>query len=285
MRMGTRPARKRAIVNADDLGFSEGTTAGILKAHREGIVTSATIVANMPASEAAARHLAEAPELGVGVHLNVSQGRPLSKSGQALADEDGLMRHTGAGILLACTLRPWLLRAVGDEFDAQIRWALDHGIRPTHLDSHRHSHGFPLIFPRVAGLAKRYGIRFARWYRERLPGNGWGASPAGQRRNRALLNLCGAVNSIIEPSLRGTLGTWGIAHTGLIDADFLARVAAAVRPGVTEIAVHPGLGEDLSGKQTRLLESRRIEVEALCGPATRQAFERNAVELIHYGQI
>ena len=95
MRMETRPATKRAIVNADDLGFSDGVTAGILKAHREGIVTSASIVANMPSSEAAAGVLAEVPELGVGLHLNVSQGRPLSKAGRALADEDGLMRRSG----------------------------------------------------------------------------------------------------------------------------------------------------------------------------------------------
>ena len=80
------------IVNADDFGLSAGVTEGILRAHREGIVTSTTILANMPAAEEAVRRLAEAPGLGVGVHLNVSQGPVLSAQGEALADEDGMMR-------------------------------------------------------------------------------------------------------------------------------------------------------------------------------------------------
>lgn len=283
--MGTETTDKQVIVNADDLGFSQGITEGILLAHREGIVTSTTIVANMPASETAVTRLAESPDLGVGVHLNVSQGQPLSKAGEALADADGVMRHSAAGVLLACTLRPWLLKAVENEFDAQIRWALDHGIRPTHLDSHRHSHGFPPIFARVARLAKRYRIRFVRRLKEKLPGDGWGATPLKQRLTRMLLNITGAANSLIAPALYGTTGTWGIAHTGVIKTDFLLRVAEAIAPGATEIMVHPGLDENLNDKATRLLASRRIEAKALCDPAVKRAFEQQGVKLVHYGQI
>jgi len=282
--MGTKHTEKRVIVNADDLGFSQGVTEGIEKAHREGIVTSATIIANMPGSEAAARRLVELPGLGVGVHLNVSQGRPLSTEA-ALADEDGVMRHTAAGVLMACTWRPWLLNAIEAEFDAQIRWALDHGIRPTHLDSHRHSHGFPPVFVRVARLARRHNIPFVRRLSEKLPGEGWAVAPAKQRRTRTLLNLFGPANSLIARRLHGTLGTWGIAHTGLVDTDFLVRVAGAVQPGVTEVMVHAGLGNDLNDQATRLVQSRRVETEALCDPTVRHAFETNGVKLIHYGQI
>ena len=76
-------SRKRLIVNADDFGFSPGVTEGILRAHRQGIVTSTTIAANMPAAAAAAGRLAEARDLGVGVHLNVCQGPALSAEGRA----------------------------------------------------------------------------------------------------------------------------------------------------------------------------------------------------------
>ena len=283
--MGTKHTEKRVIVNADDLGFSQGVTEGIEQAHREGVVTSTTIITNMPGSEAAASRLPELPRLGVGVHLNVSQGRPLSSDGLALAGKDGVMRHTAAGVLMACIWRPWLLRAIEAEFDAQIRWALDHGIRPTHLDSHRHSHGFPLVLARVARLARRYNIPFVRRLSEKLPGKGWSPAPPRQRQTRTLFSLFGPANSLIARRLHGTLGTWGIAHTGLIDTGFLVRVAGTVQQGVTEIMVHPGLGNDLNDQATRLVQSRRVETEALCDPTVRHAFETNGVKLIHYGQI
>jgi len=283
--VGTEPARKRVIINADDLGFSQGITEGIVLSHAEGVVTSTTLAANMPGAAAAVRRLAAVPNLGVGVHLNVSQGRPLSRAGLALADDDGVMRQTAVGVLVGCTLRPWLLGAIAEEFDAQLRWALDHGIRPTHLDSHRHSHGFPPIFAVVARLAKRYGIRFIRRLREVPPGLGWRPSPVKQRRNRAVLNLLGAANGLIGSSAWGTTGMWGIAHTGLIDTDFLVRVAAAARPGVTEIMVHPAAGDDVSGPVSRLRQSRLAETTALCDPAVKRAFDQHGVELIHYGQI
>ena len=277
--------RKRVIVNADDFGFSEGVTEGILRAHREGIVTSTTITANMPAATAAAARLNDVPALGVGVHLNVCQGPPLSSAGRALADADGIMRRTAVQVLRACLCRPGVLAAVEAECDAQVRWALDRGLRPTHLDSHRHVHGFPPVFRRVVRLARRYDIRFVRRHREVLVGSGWPAADAKQRRIRLVTNVLGAWNAAADRGLMPTLGTWGVAHTGRIDAAWLIHAAGRVRPGVTEIMTHPGLADDLSAAETRLLASRRAELAALCDPVVRDAFRRRDVELIHYGQL
>jgi predicted glycoside hydrolase/deacetylase ChbG (UPF0249 family) len=277
--------RKRVIVNADDYGFSPGVTDGILRAHREGIVTSTTVMANMPGAEESLRRLREAPGLGVGVHLNITQGRPLSGEGAALASGDGVMNRTATEIFLACMRRPRLLSAVEAEFDAQIRWMLDHAVRPTHLDSHRHTHAFWPIFLRVADLARRYGIRFVRWPCERLPGGDWPAASMKQRVVGLTLNWFSVADAVFRPHLRATRGTWGIAQTGCIDAGWLIRAARAVRPGVTEIMTHPGYGDDLLSGTTRLLESRRRELEALCDPAVRDAFARCGVELTHYGRL
>jgi predicted glycoside hydrolase/deacetylase ChbG (UPF0249 family) len=274
---------KRLIVNADDLGFSPGVTEGILRAHREGIVSSTTVLANMPAAEAALARLGEAPGLGVGVHLNASQGPPLS--GQAmLAGEGGQMNFSAGGTLLRCALQPGFLAAIEREFDAQIRWVLDHGVRPTHLDSHRHAHAFGPLFARAAKLARRYGIPYLRWHREVLAGR-WPAAPPKQHRSRRMLNLFGQVNALIAPDLRGTGGTWGIAHTGFLDAAWLVRAIAALRPGVTEFMVHPGLVAGLDGSLTRLLASREEELRALCNPAVREALARHGVTLTHYGRL
>ena len=276
---------KRVIVNADDFGFSEGVTEGVLRAHREGIVTSTTIVANMPPAEAAVRRLAEAPSLGVGVHLNVSQGPPLSAAGEALAGGDGVMNSTAVQLLLACTRRPRLIDAIEAECEAQIRWAIDRGVRPTHLDSHRHIHAFTPVFARVARLARRYDIPFVRWHREVLAGGDWPSCPAKQRRISLLTSLFGALNAVVGPDLRATQGTWGIAHTGGIDSRWLIRAARSARPGATEIMTHPAAGRDLDASVTRLLESRRVELSALCDPAVREAFEHYGIELVHYGQL
>ncbi|HUS92575.1 MAG TPA: ChbG/HpnK family deacetylase [Phycisphaerae bacterium] len=283
--MGDTHRPKRVIVNADDFGFSEGVTEGILRAHRAGIVTSTTLAANMPAAASAVARLGEAPGLGVGVHLNVCQGPPLSAAGRELAGDDGVMRRTAGQLLAACLLRPRLLAAVEAEAEAQVRWALDHGVRPTHLDSHRHVHGFWPIFVRVVGLARRYHIPFVRRHREVLSGPGWPAAEAKQRRIAVLTNLFGARNALVAPALQPTRGTWGVAHTGRIDAAWLVRAARAVRPGVTEIMTHPGLADDLAPAATRLLASRRKELAALCDPAVREAFARRGIELTHYGRI
>ena len=277
--------QKRAIVNADDFGFSPGVTEGILRVHREGIVTSTTIAANMPAAADAAGRLAEVPDLAVGVHLNVSQGPALSAGGRQLAGDDGVMHRTAVGVILDCARRPRLLDAVETEFDAQIRWALDHGIRPTHLDSHRHAHGFPPIFARVAGLARRYHIPFVRWFGEVLPGRHWPHAPAAQRRNSRVLNCFAAANAGGGSDLRGARGTWGVMHTGFIDADWLRRAARTLRSGVTEIMVHPGTGDDLEPAATRLRATRQIEREALCDPAVKDAFDRHGIEFTHYGRL
>jgi chitin disaccharide deacetylase len=282
--MAASPKETLLIVNADDLGFSPGITEGILRAHREGIVTSTTIAANMPAAEEAARLLRDCPGLGVGVHLNVSQGPPLSRDGGVLVGEDGRMDRTAVAVVRRCLLRRGYLEAALREFDAQIRWAMDHGIRPTHLDSHRHTHGFPPVFARVARLARRYHIRFVRWHHEALPGR-WPAAPARQRRTRRMLNAFGRINAVLAPDLLGTNGTWGIAHTGFLDVAWFARAIGALRPGATEFMVHPGLAVGLDASQTRLLASREEELRALCDPAVRDAVRRHGITLTHYGHL
>ena len=80
-------------------------------------------------------------------------------------------------------------------------------------------------------------------------------------------------------------GTWGISHTGEIDAAWLIRAARFLQPGVTEILTHPGMEEYLDPEVTWLRESRRRDLDALCDPKVKEAFQGNHVELIHYGQL
>lgn len=283
--MNYRPNSRRAIVNADDFGFSAGVSDGILRAHREGIVTSTTIMTNAPDARRAVELLGDAPELAVGVHLNASQGPPLSSAGAALAGRDGVMQHTAMGLIVACMFRPRLLRAIEAEFDAQIRWLIDRGVTPTHLDTHRHCHGYWPIFSRVVRLAKRYHIPFVRRHRERLPGGDWPKPSARQRRIALALNALSPCQRLVNKNVLATTGTWGVAHTGGIDANWLVLAAERLPVGATEIMTHPGEDEGRTDIDSRLSRTRPGELAALCDPAVKEAFRRNDIEMTHYGKL
>jgi predicted glycoside hydrolase/deacetylase ChbG (UPF0249 family) len=220
------------------------------------------------------------------VHLNCTQGPALSNLGrQMLAGDDGMMNFSAAGIIKACLLHPGLIRAVEAEFDAQIQWVLDHGIKPTHLDSHRHSHAFLPIFRRVVGLARRYHVRFIRRCREHLPGAGWPDSAPKQRRVRRMLNCMSALDSLFAGRHCLAGGLWGIEHTGQIDSAWLMLAAGAAPAGLTEIMTHPGLDGDMDASTTRLRQCREMELSALCDGRVRQEFDAQRIALVNYGQL
>jgi len=282
-------AKNRAvIINADDFGLSEGISEGILRAAREGVLTSTTIQANQPMCESCMRFLKDAPpHLGVGVHLTMNGGRPLSAAGKALTDENGKLSLTASQTFITLFKKPSLLNAAEAEFEAQIQWVLDHGIKPTHLDSHRHSHAWPPLFKRVRKLAKKYNIPFIRQYGEKFTGEGWPDYDPQNLKAYRILNFLGWYIAGRWPGVRGTVGTWGVLQTGRMSAEWLVRVAEAASEinGVVEIMTHPGLTYDLTPQITRMRDSRREELNALTNPAVKEAFRHYGVELINYRDL
>ena len=195
------------------------------------------------------------------------------------------MNFTGPSLIARCICRPRSIKTILAEFEAQIRWVLDHGIRATHMDSHRHVHAFWPLFAGVARLANQYGIPYIRRPSERLGGSGWPRPPRKQARTALLLRAMCAINSNAGRTLCPARGTWGISHTGLISEAWLVHAAEVVPEGITEIITHPGFVHDLDVRETRLIGSRRMELDALCSPAVREAFSRRKLELVHYGQL
>ncbi|MCI0545677.1 MAG: ChbG/HpnK family deacetylase [Candidatus Rokubacteria bacterium] len=138
MRGGAPPGgggARRLIVNADDFGLTEGVSRGILHAHREGIVTSTTLIVNRPVAPALVREL-QASGLGVGLHMNLTLGRPLARAERvpSLVDAEG--RFLRDAREAAARARPDEVRIeLGNQIDA-FRGLM--GRFPTHLDSHHH---------------------------------------------------------------------------------------------------------------------------------------------------
>ncbi|MGC5328901.1 chitin disaccharide deacetylase [Brevibacillus sp. SYSU BS000544] len=142
----------KLIVNADDFGYSRGVNWGIIEAHREGIVTSATMMVNMHALEHAVLLANDHPKLGVGIHLVLTCGRPLLSHVNSLTDEQGRFLRYHDLISRAS------VEEVEQEWIAQFERFLATGLTPTHLDSHHHVHAHEKILPVAMRLAERYQL-------------------------------------------------------------------------------------------------------------------------------
>ena len=136
--------RRKIIVNADDFGLTTSASTGIIDAHRNGQVNSTTMMVNTPGTEEAVELANANPRLGVGLHFNLTEGRPLT-SAQSLVDSDGSFR------LREDLIRRVIRKAVNpldirQEFEAQLTRFRNLGLEPSHIDSHQHIHMAPGVF-------------------------------------------------------------------------------------------------------------------------------------------
>jgi len=269
-------SRKQLVVNADDFGFTPDVNQGIVEAHRGGILTAATLMANGAAFDDAVRLARETPSLDIGCHLVLVGGHSLV-SGKALPPT--------VGRLLAAVARREI--RVYDELAAQVRRIAAAGIRATHLDTHKHTHLAPPVLDAVARLSREFGIRWVRRPFD-FPLNAAGAAPLGTRlASRAMGLLRGRFQRVLEKhGCRTTDHFAGFRITGRLRTAELVELLGLLPEGTTELMCHPGrCRAALRQARTRLKESREEELEALLAPETRAALERNGIELVNYGEL
>ncbi|MBM6615344.1 chitin disaccharide deacetylase [Desemzia sp. RIT804] len=129
---------KKLIINADDFGYCKGVNYGIIEAYSDGVLTSTTMMANMPGFDQAVDLHKQYPGLGIGIHLVLTTGRPLLKNLKTIVDADGNFRnqayYKGSFIIDQ--------QEIYDEWKAQIEKILAAGIQPTHVDTHHHANLF-----------------------------------------------------------------------------------------------------------------------------------------------
>jgi len=247
-------SRKRLVVNADDFGFTPDVNRGILVAHRDGILTATTLMANGEAFEDAVRLARNTPALDVGCHLVLISGRSLLPPYAPLpASVPELLRALAARRI-----------CVYDELAAQVRKILAAGLEPTHLDTHKHTHLAPPVLNAVARISEEFEIR---WVRRPL-------LPAPFRR------------ALARHGCRMTDHFAGFRITGRFRSPELVELIRGLPEGTTEFMCHPGYcRDDLRRAHTRLKESRERELEALVAPAVRAALMEAGVELANYRMI
>jgi len=243
---------RRLIVNADDFGFTRDVNEGIVEAHRRGILTAATLMASGPAFDHAVALSLETPSLDVGCHLVLARWR-LLRSG--LAER---------------------------EFQAQVDKILAAGLRPSHLDTHKHTHLAPPVLEAVCRIAQRYGIP---WVRRPFDLPLTAAAPLSVRVVNAGLQPARLLfaRALRRYGCRSTDHFAGFQLTGRFRAAELAALIRALPDGLTEFMCHPGFcTEELRAAPTRLKESRAAELAALTSEEVRRAIEETGVELVNY---
>jgi len=286
------------IVNADDLGWTEGVNRGVAEAHRNGIVTSASLLANGAAYASGVKVARTTPGLSVGVHLNLSDGEPIAPQElvTSLLNESGEMQGRPESLLLRLARRSVPLHEIELEWDAQIQKVRDSGIEPTHLDGHRHVQMLPGLFEIALRLAKKHGISAIRISHEESSLRA--ALSAGAKQKGTVVMRQGVqarglkllAPDAHEKAERAGIATadyfCGIAQTGEMTREGVMRLLEILPEGTTELMCHPGyMDAALAKSATRLQASRQMELEILTGTEIRNLVASQGIRLIDYGFV
>lgn len=249
------------ILTADDVGLSPAVTRGALRAAREGVVRSASIIINLPESAEAVAAARAVAGLELGLHLNVLAGAPVSDAARvrSLVDAQGqfvplreFARRLALGKIRAGELAL--------EVRAQARRARELGFEPLAWDSHRHVHLAVTVARVVGPLAREEGVRYLR--RAHLP-------PERVGRPGPKLLLLAAMSRLSAPFYRGIPGNdWYVDLTSWLPGPDPAAVArlASLR-GLGELGAHPGEIDEALRARDPLVEPRPEELRLLCDPS------------------
>ncbi len=273
------------IVNADDFGLCEGVNEGIVRAFDRGIVTSASVLAAGDAFDHAVALARARPELDLGIHLSLTQTRPVSDPMgiPSLIGEDGCF-HANWSRLVSCCVRKILRHTnVETELRAQIEKVLSTGLAFSHLDGHQHVHMLPGVLPIVVRLAGEYGIGAVRYPRQKRV-----TQAAGARHSRRLAELAGlrAACRLSRPLMSGN-GLLvaddfrGFAEAGRWDQESLAETIYDLDSGLTEIGCHPGI-DDRINRDLGWGYCWEQELAALTSPQAATAVSQGGVRLTTY---
>ena len=226
--------------NADDFGWTDGHNQAVEQAHRSGVLNRASLLCNGEAFDQAVRLAREMPGLKVGIHLTLNEGKPLS-SPRALpmllnsrnAFPDTLKE------LAVLWLRGRLSRAeIYQEWRAQVERGLSAGLKPSHLDSHKHVHLLPPLLDVAIQLAGDYQIAYLRLPKDNLVGTTFQRGPLG------LILWMLAVRAQRAMRHAGLLFAdrfFGVSSSGAMTVDRLVQAVRQAPEGITEIMTHPAI--------------------------------------------
>jgi hopanoid biosynthesis associated protein HpnK len=280
---------KQLIINADDFGLHENINLGIIEGHTKGCVTSTSIMAGAPAFEQAAALAADHPQLGVGIHLTLVGGRPVTNPEyvKSLVDDEGMFCDSYPLFLKRICLGDIHLDDVQRELSAQVKKALSAGIQITHLDSHQHMHIVPGILAVVLNIAKECKIRAMRIPAEPLLFRGGFKAGTGRIIGRSGLSILSSLarvkarkNGLVVPD-----SFYGMLAGGSMDERLLLNIIGSLPDGVAEVMIHPGLGDAVLSNTFTWGYHWQQELNAVTSAQVISRLEHENIKLISFAAM
>lgn len=275
-------------MNADDFGYTQGVNRAIVESARDGILTSATLMATGAAFEDA---VVNAGNLAVGAHIQLLDGVPATEARHIARNGHFVTRSP---LKLARLVRSEQVRTeIEREAVAQISLIQQAGITVTHVDTHKHTHMFPQVLRAVLRAARECGVKRVRNPFEPAWAIGFRQSLEQRHRVRsaqvAVLRamLLGVfLREVRSAGMVTTDGAIGVTTTGTLDTELLLHMLSRLPEGTWELVCHPGYADDaLRVAQTRLINSRDVERKALVAPEVLNSVQRNCIELVTFAQL
>lgn len=290
--------KRTLIINADDLGYTEGVNRAIVHCVSMGTVRSATVMANGAEIEDAVAAVRANGNLHVGVHLTLTELAPVCRPREVpgLVDERGLMPPR-PGVLLGALLRGRISMAtIRKELSRQIEKVKDFGLTPTHLDSHQHVHVLPQILEAMAETACHHSIRWIRSPFDATPV--WTTFPLVGENERLIFlkqHTRAMLVAVLRPyhlklmrrcGLRTADHFFGASLTGIWNEALVVRLVENLPPGLNELMIHPGdCDNELRQRRSRLVEQRETERDLFSSSAFKELLAKHGVTASSYGEI
>jgi chitin disaccharide deacetylase len=270
---------RRLIVNADDFGHSHSINEAVSRAHREGILTTTSLMVNESACAEAIALARENPKLGVGLHLTLLCGKsalpPNLIPGLVNARGEFSNRPVAAG------MRYFFNHDLRDQLRAEIHAQFEKfratGLPLDHVNGHLHLHLHPTVFRILMEDASKLGIRHLRLTHEPF----WMDVPLakGNRLYRSthaamFFLLSWHAQSVLRPpKIRHTQRVFGLLQNGRVNEQYLLRLLAILPPGDSELYAHPSL------------DTFKHELDALVSPRVRERVDTLGIKLVRYQDL
>lgn len=251
---------RQLIVNADDCNLTVGVTQAILDCHAKGIVSSTTWMVNYPTDSAMVSRVALSG-IGVGLHLNVTSGRPVSSPGEiaSLVDEAGSFKKKNDYLK-----SPPLATDLVTEYAEQIQLFEKHfGRAPTHLDTHHQMHDEPLFMQAFAHIARERKLPIRR---------------SALMRKSDFTKLYPGV--VTTQKFLGDLSAYAFWT-----AENLEKCLSELLPGTTEVMCHPGIWDEALQKATSMTVTREKEHALFSSAHLKKSLERHSIRLVNFREL
>lgn len=270
---------RRLIVNADDFGRSSAINQAVVRAHREGILTSTSLMVNEPAAGEAVRLARENPRLAVGLHLTLLLGHSALAPDKipGLVNDRGEFSHRPAATGMAYFFQHSLRAQLRAEIHAQFQRFRATGLPLDHVNGHLHLHLHPVIFDLLMEDRQQLGIQHLRLTRDCL------SRSRQMARGQWLYRLShAAIYDLLSRRARPRLRQAGIKHAQItfgllqnarVDEAYLLKLLPQLPPGDSELYSHPSL------------DDFKPEFEALVSPRVKESVRRLGIQLIRYSDL